>query len=150
MTTSLLVTGCSTRSSPFREGPRRPVGTEVEEGEESRGEVFTAEDIAKTGATTAWEAMARLVKYAIFTETSRGEPDRIRRRGASSINLHEDMLVLVDGIRVMDVRSLGDLPAGVIRRIQVLSGLDGTTRYGTGAGDGVILISTRVPAPQAH
>ena len=56
-------------------------------------------------------------------------------------------MVLVDNIKVLDVASLDDLPAGVITRIQVLSGLDGTTLYGTGATDGVILISTRAPFP---
>ena len=139
-----LVVGCGTGQSSFQEGAARPTKAEAEE---TKGEMFSAEDIAKTGATTAWEACARLVKYAVFTQTSRGEPDRIRRRGASSINLYEDMLVLVDGIRILDVRSLGDIPAGVISQIQVLSGLDGTTQYGSGAGDGVILISTRVRTP---
>jgi outer membrane cobalamin receptor len=128
---ALLVVACATKTFP------------IPGDEQERGEVITAEDIGRTGATTAWEVLERLVKFAVFTRTPRGEPDRIRRRGASTIVLHEDMRVYVDGIRILDVRELDHLPAGVISRIEVLSGLDGTTRYGTGAGDGVILIFTR-------
>jgi outer membrane cobalamin receptor len=94
---------------------------------------------------TVWEALDRLVKYAVFSETSRGVPDRIRRRGSSTINLREDMMVVVDGLRILDVTALGDMPAGIIVRIEVMSGLDGTTRYGTNATDGVILVTTRAP-----
>ena len=141
-----LATGCGTKKPPaFGDGPRR--ATRVEPEEERAGDVYDADDVARTGAVTAWEALDRLVKFATFTETSRGKPDRIRRRGASTINLREDMLVLVDGLRVIDVTSLADLPAGIITRIEVMSGLDGTTRYGTGATDGVILITTRAPSP---
>jgi hypothetical protein len=110
---------------------------------EESGELITAEDIAGTGATTAWEALERLVKFGAFTRNSRGEPDRIQRRGHSTFALHEDMKVYLDGIQVLDVKLLDELPAGSIDYIRVLSGLDGTTRYGTGSGDGVVLIFTR-------
>jgi outer membrane cobalamin receptor len=130
--------GCATGSKSVPSEAERSA-----EDEQPTREVITAEDIARTGATTAWEALERLVKYAVFTRTSRGDPNRIRRRGASSLVLHEDMRIYLDGIRILDVQELDETPAGVIDRIEVLSGLDGTTRYGTGAGDGVILIFTK-------
>ena len=140
----LLTVGCGVKSSPFQGTPSR---VPEEESEGPAGEVYTADDVARTGATTVWEALDRLVRYAVFSETSRGKPDRIRKRGASTFALREDMLIVLDGVKVLDITSLGEMPAGVITRIQVLSGLDGTTRYGTGATDGVIIISTRAPKP---
>ena len=83
------------------------------------------------------------MKFGEFTRTSRGEPDRIQRRGHSTLSLHEDMKVYLDRILVLDVKMLDEIPAVSIDYIRVLTGLDGTTRYGTGAGDGVILIFTR-------
>jgi outer membrane receptor for ferrienterochelin and colicin len=135
--TTLLATltpglfACST----FRPSPR-PIPS-------ASGRIITAETIEKTGARTAWEAMQQTVKYIIFDETSRGQPDRIRRRGASSLLLFEDMPVFLDDIRIIDILDLDKIPAAQIARIRVLNGIDATTYYGTGAGDGVILIYTK-------
>ncbi|MFC1661649.1 TonB-dependent receptor [Gemmatimonadota bacterium] len=137
----LLIAGCATKTFPTAEDRERPAVEVDDDG--GRKDVFTARDISRTGATNAWDALDRVVKFAVFEKDSRGQPDRIRRRGSSTIHLHEDMQVFVDGVRVLDVRDLGHMPAGVIQRIEVLSGLDGTTRYGTNSGDGVILIFTR-------
>jgi hypothetical protein len=142
---SLLVAGCASVTPPWAgdDAPPEPESsvTSLDPGE--GGELITSSDIAKTGATTAWEALERLVKFGEFTRTSRGEPDRIKRRGHSTLVLHEDMRVYLDNIRVVDVKMLDEIPVVSIDYIRVLTGLDGTTRYGTGAGDGVILIFTR-------
>jgi hypothetical protein len=37
---------------------------------------------------------------------------------------------------------LKEIPAETISKIQIFSGVSGTTRYGTGAGNGVVLVST--------
>jgi len=42
---------------------------------------------------------------------------------------------------------LDGMPAGDIAAIVVLSGLDGTTYYGTNAGNGVVLIFTHAQTP---
>ena len=107
------------------------------------GTVITADEIAATEATTMWEALQRTVRYATFGESSTGDPVRVHRRGFSSIALSEDMPIYIDRIQVRDIRILDALPAADIERIQVLSGVDATTYYGTNAGDGVILIRTR-------
>jgi outer membrane receptor for ferrienterochelin and colicin len=123
--------GCST----FRPSPKR-----IQSGS---GRVITAETIEKTGARTAWEAMQQTVRFITFDETSRGQPDRIRRRGSSSLLLFEDMPVFLDDVRMLDILDLDKIPAAQIERIRVLNGIDATTYYGTGAGDGVILIYTK-------
>ena len=142
---SILAAGCASTRAPWAgsDAPPEPESTVTALEPDEGGELITAADIGRTGATTAWEALERLVKYGEFTRTSRGEPDRIRRRGSSTFALHEDMKVYLDNILVLDVQMLDEVPVVAIDYIRVLSGLDGTTRYGTGAGDGVILIFTR-------
>ena len=108
----------------------------------SRARVVSAEDVERSGARTMWEAVKLNVKHAWFTETPRGEPERIRTRGASTIALFEDMRIFVDGTLITDLNVLNESPAGHIAQIRVLSGIDATTYYGTTSGDGVILIST--------
>ena len=105
--------------------------------------VITAEEIAATEAVTMWEALRRTVRYANFGESATGAPVRVHRRGFSSISLVEDMPIYIDRIQVRDLGILDALPAADIDRIEVMSGLEATTYYGTNAGDGVILIWTR-------
>ncbi len=109
------------------------------------GKVVTREEIAESEATTMWEAVQRTVRYARFQESGRGDPERVHRRGSSTILLNEDMPIYIDHVRVRDLGLLASLPAGDIERIQVLTGVHATTYYGTNAGDGVILIHTRQP-----
>lgn len=109
------------------------------------GRIVTAEEVADSEATTMWEALRRTVRYARFQESGTGDPERVHRRGASSIVLADDARVYIDGVRVRDLSLLASLPASDIERIQVLTGVHATTYYGTNAGDGVILIRTRDP-----
>jgi outer membrane cobalamin receptor len=110
---------------------------------QSSGMVITQEEIAASGARTMWEALSRTVRFARFQESGSGTPERIRRRGASSIVLSDDMPIYLDHVQVLDIDLLASMPARDIETIQVLNGLDGTTYYGTNSGDGVILIQTR-------
>jgi outer membrane cobalamin receptor len=109
----------------------------------TEGTIITEEEIAETGAKTMWDALQRTVKYTRFQESGTGVPERIRRRGASSIVLSDDMPIFIDQVRVTDVQLLASMSARDIERIQVLNGVYATTYYGTNAGDGVILIYTR-------
>lgn len=115
----------------------------AEHEEDEKGRIVTAEEIQATGASTIWEAIRSTVHFATFSENWNGEPDRIRTRGMSSFSLNEDMRIYIDGVKVIDIRDLDLLPADHIEYMRILSGLDGTTRYGTGSGDGVILIYTK-------
>lgn len=107
------------------------------------GTIVTAAEVARTEATTMWEALQRTVRHVRFEEAGAGKPARVHRRGSSSIVLVEDMPIYIDRVRIPNVSVLAALPAGDILRIQVLTGVHATTFYGTNAGDGVILIRTR-------
>lgn len=126
----LLLTGCGIKPRPVT--PNQPSGM-----------VITQEQIAESGARTMWDALARTVRFTRFQESGTGTPERIRRRGASSIVLSDDMPIYVDRVQVLDIQLLASLPARDIESIHVLNGVDATTYYGTNSGDGVILIQTR-------
>ena len=109
---------------------------------EGGGSVITRDQIEKTGARTMWEALSRTVRYVRFQESGSGNPERVRRRGESSIVLTDDMPIFIDRVRVQQIQVLASLPARDIETIRILNGVEATTYYGTNAGDGVILIHT--------
>ena len=79
-------------------------------------------------------------------------PRPVRRSGYAGAGLRrfmltEDMRIFIDHVRVTSLQLLASLPATDISHIQVLTGPQATTRYGTNSGDGVILIRTRKGAP---
>lgn len=126
--------GCAGRSQPTE----RPL---------PRNSYFiSAERIAASGATTAWEALRQMVPIVHFRE-SRGRPARISRRGTASIYLDDQLRVIVDNIRVYDIKLLELMPAEDILTIEVLSGLDATTYYGASSTSGVIIIQTKTGSP---
>src|SRR6266516_6882967 len=113
----------------------------------SGGRVITADDIAASGAKTAWDAV-RLTVPNVQLRENRGRPTRIQRRGRASIYLDDHVRVMVDNVRVTDIRVLEQVAASDIRTIEVLSGLDATTYYGGTSTSGVILIKTKTgPTP---
>ncbi len=106
--------------------------------------VVDQEAIERSGARTAWEALQRTVPFFTFRTGARGRPTRVEHRGRSSIVLRDQPLILVDGVEVMDVTALGGMPAADLLDIEVLTGVDATTYYGTNASNGVIRIRTKV------
>ena len=127
---TLGLQGCATLQAP-------------PENEEEAGRLITSEEIMKTGASSAWDAIKVTVRFATFSENWDGEADRIRTRGQSSLAMKEDMRIYVDGIKVINMVDLQLMPATDIAEMRVLNGIDGTTRYGTGNVDGIILIKTK-------
>ena len=117
----------------------RPLSTRSPAGER----VITEAQIRATGATSAWEALRRTLPHLGMREDRNGRPSKIYRRGQSSILLDDQPSIYVDGARIADVQRLRQMPASDISRLRFLSGIDGTTRYGTNSGDGVILIQTK-------
>lgn len=127
---TIAVDGCGARGVP---------GMDVEP---DAGQVVTADDIANTGATTAWDAL-RLTVHSHYFYEYRGQPVRVSTdRGVGSFVLREEPLVFVDRARLADIQVLRYMPAGEIASIRVLNGADGTTYFGTSAVAGVILIRT--------
>lgn len=105
--------------------------------------LITESMIAESGALTAWEVIKRKAPQISYRENNAGEPTRVWRRGRGSILLNEAPLLYVDGARISDLKALDQIPASSLESIRILTGLDGTTRYGTNAVGGVILVQTK-------
>jgi outer membrane receptor for ferrienterochelin and colicin len=108
----------------------------------STSSLITQETIAASGAKTAWDALQRTVPYVRLRE-SKGRPARMTRRGPASIYLDDQVRLMLDNAQVPDVQVLDQIPASDIVTIEVLSGLDATTRYGGTSTAGVIIIHTK-------
>lgn len=107
---------------------------------------LTAQDIQSSGARNAWEALRRLGGVRL-EESPDGSPQAIRpTRGNMSMVLDDSPIVLLDGARLLDYDVLRSLPARQIDSIELLNGVDGTLKHGSGAGGGAIVIRTRVEA----
>lgn len=106
-------------------------------------QVITEEAIRESGASTAWEVIRRAAPNIQVRENKHGEPARMWRRGRSTMLLNDAPLVFLDGVKVGDFRALDMIPAQTIRRIEILTGIEGTTYYGTNAVGGVILVHTK-------
>ena len=133
---SLLIStsACST----IRPGTARPGSTP--------GRVITAEQIARSGADNAWEALRRSGTHLLVRENTRSGQARISHRGPNSLLLSNEVLVIVDGIHLADWAYLREIPAASIAHIRIMSGAEGTVQYGTPAGNGVIVVSTAPPS----
>jgi outer membrane cobalamin receptor len=107
------------------------------------GQVITAEQIARSGARDAWEVLKISGTHLSLAESGRGEPKTIRKRGTSSIALSAEPWIMIDEAQLADIRNLRQIPASTIESVRILSGTAGTAKYGTGAGNGVIIISTK-------
>jgi outer membrane receptor for ferrienterochelin and colicin len=110
------------------------------------GRVITAEAIAKSGAKTAWDAL-RLTVPNVHLREVRGQPARIERRGRASIYQEDQVRVILDHLPVDDLQVLKQVAASDIITIEVLRGLDATTRYGGASTTGAIVITTNNGRP---
>jgi outer membrane cobalamin receptor len=104
---------------------------------------ITQEQIARSGASNAWEALKRNAPQLTYRENRQGQPSVLERRGRSSLLLNDAPLLFVDGVQMPDFKNLQSIPAAQVASIEILDGIDGTTYYGTGAEGGVILIRTK-------
>jgi outer membrane cobalamin receptor len=104
--------------------------------------VIEAAQIRRSGAHSAWEALYLNIPNISFRKTGRGA--QMSRHGRSSLVLGDAPIVVLDNVRLSTGLSvLRDIPAEELFRIEVFSGIDATTYYGTNAGDGVILLTTK-------
>lgn len=95
--------------------------------------LITEEQIASSGAGTAYEAVQQL--------RSRW----LSRRGPMSIQNPEPPgpVVYVDGMRFGEVGSLRQISARHVVEMRYINARDATTRFGTGHPAGVIMVSTQ-------
>ena len=105
--------------------------------------LILADDIAKTGALNAWEAIERTPTFLSTAQNSRGEPGRVWRRGRGSVVLKETPAVIIDGVTMSDISVLTSIAATRIAWIRVLTASAATSRYGTSAGAGAIVVQTK-------
>lgn len=112
------------------------------------GQFVTAAQIRQSGAGNAWEALKFTVRTHRFAE-ERGTPVRIySARGQGSMVLREEPFVYLDGARLTDITVLRMISAHNLYSIQVLTGPDATTYFGTSAVAGVILLETTLGAEE--
>ena len=105
--------------------------------------VITQQMIERSGGQNAWEVLQRTAPQIAFGENRNGQATGMTRRGRSSFVLNDSPMVIIDGARSMDVKALQSLPASTLMRIEILTGIEGTTYYGTDAVGGVIVIKTK-------
>jgi len=99
--------------------------------------------IAKSGGQTAWEVLRREMPQMSYGENRNGQATGMERRGRSSILLKDPPMLFIDGARIQEMTTLQQLPASSVLSIEVLTGSEGTTYYGTDAVGGVILVRTK-------
>lgn len=128
---ALLLLGCA-HAVRHEHAAAKPVGQFIDE-----------DRIQRSGGATAWEVLKREAPVLTYRENRYGQPARFERRGRASILLNTPPIVIVDGVRMSDFQVLADIPASTLQDIWVLTGIDGTTYYGTDAVSGVILVRTK-------
>ena len=109
--------------------------------------VITAEQIQKSGARTAWEALKQNAPMLTLRDDRNGRPASMGRRGRSSFLLDEAPMIMLDGVRVPDFHALDTIEAQSIFTIVIYNGVEGTTYYGTDAVSGVVVIKTKDGRP---
>ena len=114
--------------------------------------LITREDIVRSGATDAFEAL-RLANTHISLSEARGQMTLARdvqatSRGRSSFVLSAQMLLVVDDVQRLSVSALHEIPAHNVEWIRVMTSLEATPIYGTEGGNGAIVVKTRIPDEQ--
>jgi outer membrane cobalamin receptor len=133
---ALLTFGCA-NATRHEHAATKPIGLFID-----------ADRIQRSGGSTAWEVLKREAPVLTYRENRYGQPARFERRGRASILLDNPPMVIVDGVRMSDFKVLAEIPVSVLRDIWVLTGIDGTTYYGTDAVSGVILVRTKQGPPE--
>jgi outer membrane cobalamin receptor len=109
--------------------------------------LITAEQIERSGAHTAWEALKQNAPMLTLRDDRNGRPASMGRRGRSSFLLDEAPMIMLDGVRVPDFHALDSIEAQSILTIIIYDGVEGTTYYGTDAVSGVVVIKTKDGRP---
>ena len=111
------------------------------------GQLLTREEIARSGARDGWEALRLGITHLNFQYTREGSEVRVTHRGVNSFLIHPQVLLVVDGTHMQSLSVLKDIPARDIEYIQILSARVGVVKYGTSAGNGVVVVKTGPPPP---
>lgn len=134
VTTTVVLAACA--SSPS------PEGTEPNPRE---GQIITRDDIAKTSARDAWEALRLAGTHLNIQFPREGSPARVTHRGVDSFVLSPEVLLVVDGTHMMSLDALRDIRAVNVDYIQILPARIAVVKYGTAGGNGVVVVRTGIP-----
>ena len=118
--------------------------------EREYGRTITREQISRSGAVDAWQALRHFATFLEIKENRRGDGGRVYQRGRGSFLLSSELMLVVDEIQVADFQYLKQIPAETVDYIRVLQGAEGTAQYGTGAGNGVVVVRTGPPPDVAR
>ena len=118
--------------------------------ERESGRVITREQITRSGAVDAWQALRHYGTFLEINEDRRGNGGRVYQRGRGSFLLSSELMLVVDEVQVADFQYLKQIPAETVEYIRVLKGAEGTAQYGTGAGNGVVVVRTGPPPDVAQ
>ncbi len=105
--------------------------------------VITADQIAHMNVTTAFDVLRRRVPQLNFHTDRNGQNIQASRHGSGSMVLNDSPMLIVNGARMTDLDALAQIPAGSVDSITVMTGISGTTYYGTDATGGVIILRTK-------
>ncbi len=133
-------------------------------GEQRRVEIGNSVANIKTSEVTASAPVStvadvlnsRVAGVVVTSGTQAGAGSRVRIRGASSLNLNNEPIYIIDGIRMTSSNGsiafgtggtapsrAGDINPEEIENIEVVKGPSAATLYGTDAANGVIVITTK-------
>jgi TonB-dependent SusC/RagA subfamily outer membrane receptor len=98
----------------------------------------------------AWQALRHYGTFLEINEDRRGNGGRVYQRGRGSFLLSSELMLVVDEVQVADFQYLKQIPAETVEYIRVLKGAEGTAQYGTGAGNGVVVVRTGPPPDVAQ
>ena len=132
--TLFLTAGCAT--APSGSGSRPA---------ERDGMLLTREEIARTGAKNAWDAIRLGATHLNIQFPREGSPARVTQRGVDSFIISPEVLLVVDGTHMASLSYLQDIRVENIDYIQILTASQAAVRYGTAAGNGVIFVKTNPP-----
>ena len=105
--------------------------------------VITQAMIEGSKGKTAWEVLKIEAPEFTYSEKRPGDPVKMERRGQSTFLLNDAPMIYLDGVRLTDLRNLQQIEASTLKRIEILSAIEGTTYYGTDAEGGVILMFSK-------
>lgn len=135
LATVVLASGCANLSPQVAPAPSENIGV-----------LITHDQIEDSGARDAWEAIRRNVNHLRFSEDVDGEPVWVGAvRGSHSLVAPDVVLLVVDETIMQEVSYLQHIPAKSVAWIQILSGPQGTARYGPSGGNGVVVVRTQSP-----
>ena len=88
------------------------------------------------------EAEINASAYQNALEVVQGlRPTMLRPRGTSSSQYQ--VVAYMDDVKLIDLNGLSTIPSERVKEIRYINARDATTRWGTGHGSGVILVTTK-------